>query len=134
MPKASSPDLPPTVTSGQLGRLLGLSERAVNARRLDGRAPVVDGGIDLARLCRAGLDAMAARPADGMTPGERHDAAQRAAASIAAHLVLGAVLHPRPGEDAGEAAARALREALELIGVAAGEVEPPARLGVLAAT
>lgn len=132
MPKASSPHLPATVTSGQLGRLLGLSERAINARRMDGRAPTADGGIDLAALCRAGLDALAKRPADGLPPGDRHDAAQRAAASVAAHLVLGAVLNPRPGEDAGAAAARALREALDLIGAGAGEVDPPARLTALA--
>ncbi len=134
MPKASSPHLPATVTSGQLGRLLGLSERAIAARRLDGRAPTADGGIDLAALCRAGMDALAKRPPDGMTAGDRHDAAMRAAASVAAHLTLGAVLHPRPGEDAGEAAARALREALELIGVADGEVNTPARLIALALT
>lgn len=132
MPKASSPDLPATVTSGQLGRLLGLWERAVSARRLDGRLSVTDGGIDLACLCRAGLDATAGRPADGMTAGNWHDAARRAAASVAAHLVLALFRPPEPGEDAGAVAARALREALDMIGVGAGEAGVPKRLVVLA--
>lgn len=116
MPKAPSSPLPASDTSGQLGRLLGISERAVAARRLDGRAPTADGGIDLAALCRAGLDALAKRPADGMPTGERHDAGMRAAASVTAHLVMAAVQSPAPGEDTGQAAARALRDALDLIG------------------
>lgn len=108
MPKAAAPPLPATITSGQLGRLLGLSERAINARRLDGRLETREGGIDLAALLRAGLTAGRAA--------ERQADVDREAFSFAvwsATCAAAAMLAPLPGETPEAAAARGLRRAME---------------------
>ncbi|MGK7870966.1 hypothetical protein [Falsiroseomonas sp. E2-1-a20] len=57
----------------------------------------------------------------------------RAAAATTAHLVLAAVTTPQPGEDAGMAAARGMRAALDMLGVPDGEVPVPERLAAVAA-
>lgn len=60
MPKVAVPPLPESVTSGQIGRAAGLSERTVNGRKADGRLPVhPDGGIALYPIIKAGVDALA---------------------------------------------------------------------------
>lgn len=108
MPKPAAPPLPETITSGQLGRLLGLSERAINARRLDGRLETREGGIDLAALLRAGLTA-------GRAAGRQTDI-DREAFSLglwAATCAAAAILAPLPGETPEAAAARGLRRAME---------------------
>ena len=108
MPKPPAPPLPEAVTSGQIGRLLQLSERAINARRLDGRLPVRDGGVDLAAVVRAGIAAGRGREKREQTDWEAHSLAQWAATCAAA-----AALSPRPGETPEAAAARGLRAALD---------------------
>ena len=91
------PSLPPhrgeTITSGQLGGLLSLSERAINVRRLDRGLPVQGGGIDLAAVVR-GPGGVQLRP-------------------MGSHLRSAAVLAPLPGETPAAAAARGLRRAME---------------------
>ena len=60
MPKVASPPLPENVTAAQLGRAVGLSERAVAGRKLDGRLPAhAGGGIALAPILRAGIASLA---------------------------------------------------------------------------
>src|SRR4051812_28982198 len=54
--------LPTTCTSGELAQALGLTERAVTARRGDGRVPVTpEGRIDLNAIIRAGVAALSHR-------------------------------------------------------------------------
>jgi len=132
--------IPAAVTAGALARAIDRTERVIAGRKADGRLPVLPGGrIDLHAIIRAGVDALAARKRSGEAapdPAEQFDAGVRMAASTTAHLVLSAIQSPRAGEDAGEAAARALREALALFGVdgPAEEREPvPARLRVVGA-
>ena len=64
MPRVASADIPTTCTAGQLGKLIGVSERVVIGRKGDGRLPVSENGaIDLRALVQAGVKAMAAQQA-----------------------------------------------------------------------
>lgn len=132
-------EIPAGATAGQIGRILGITERVVAGRKADGRLPVLPGGrVDLHRLVRLGAAAAAeqrsgAAPAGAKPPpAEAFDAGMRAAAATTAHLVLAAITGLEPGEDAGKAAAQALAEALDMLGVPPGEEPPPARLVALA--
>ncbi|MBB3899964.1 hypothetical protein [Roseococcus suduntuyensis] len=107
MPKAPAPDLPDTCTSSQLAKLLGLSERVIAGRRLDGRLPVHDGAIDLRALCRAGLNAGTKRLSLEKLNREAFSFAHHVAGKAAAAAVA-----PRPGETPGQAAARAMDRAM----------------------
>lgn len=108
MPKAPSPPLPEVVTSGQLARLVGVTERTINARRLDGRLVTVNGGIDLVALARAGLSAGLAG-----VPRERLAREVFSFAHYAACHAAAAAVTPRAGETAEQAAARGMRHAME---------------------
>jgi hypothetical protein len=108
MPKAPSPPLPEIVTSGQIARLVGVTERTINARRLDGRLVTVNGGIDLVALARAGLTAGLAG-----TPRERLSREVFSFAHYTACHAAAAAVTPRPGEAAEQAAARGMRHAME---------------------
>lgn len=60
MPRVSSEPLPSAVTTGQIARLLGMTERVIAGRKADGRLPThPEGGIDLREIVRAGVDALA---------------------------------------------------------------------------
>lgn len=107
MPKPASPPLPERITSGQLARLVGVTERTIAARRLDGRLETEGGAIDLAALVRAGLNAGRSRASQDKVNKEAWSLAQWAATCAAA-----AVVAPLPGETAEQAAARGLRYAL----------------------
>lgn len=64
MPKVASVPLPATITTGQLARLVGVSERVILGRKADGRLPrSADGGIDLRQIVQAGVTALAAEQA-----------------------------------------------------------------------
>lgn len=61
MSKVASTPLPASVTTGQLARLVGVSERVILGRKADGRIPRSDdGGIDLRQIVQAGVSALAA--------------------------------------------------------------------------
>lgn len=132
--------IPAGATAGELARICGVSERVMQGRKGDGRLPLLpDKRIDVHALLRAGVTAAAARQraggggADaGMTSADRFDAGMQAAARVSAHAVLAALMAPASGEDAGEAAARGLRAALEMLGVGDGGEPIPDRLAVTA--
>ncbi len=111
--------IPAAVTAGALARALNRTERVIAGRKADGRLPVLEGGrIDLHAIIRAGVDALATRKRNGEAPadpGEQFEAGLRMAAFTTAHMVLGAVQAPKPGEDAATAGARALRDVLALL-------------------
>jgi hypothetical protein len=59
--------LPESVTSGQIARATGLSERTINGRKSDGKLPVhKDGGVALYPVIKAGAEALAAGIGDGL--------------------------------------------------------------------
>lgn len=109
MPKPPAPPLPSSVTSGQLARLIGRTERVINGRKADGRLPLAPGGgIDLAAVVQAGVSALARQ---GRDPAQ----ADREACSLAAWAVecaVSAMAAPQSGEDPPAAAARGLARAL----------------------
>ncbi len=114
MPPLPAPPLPETVTSGQLARLLGVSERAINGRKSDGRLPVspATGKIDLRLVVRRGLDACADAQR-GRPPLDELAGEVFSLVSWVAVCVRTAMGEPLPGEDPDTAAARGLRKAVE---------------------
>jgi len=120
--------IPEAVTSGELARVLGVSERRVAAVKAEGRISTAgDGGINLAALVRLGWNAALekgreerARRQQGQRPdaAEAFDNGMRVAASTTAHAVLGAILAARD-EDPCAAAARGLSAAMDLLDVPA---------------
>ena len=128
--------IPATITAGQLAQVLGVTERTVAGRKSDGRLPVAaNGRIDLAAIIRAGVVALSGRPLpDAADLAESFEDGLRVAAHAATRLMLTRFQAAEPGADLGAVAAGALREALELFGVAeAAEAPIPDRLEPLTA-
>jgi hypothetical protein len=120
MPKAPAVPLPTTVTSGQLARLIGRTERVINGRKADGRLPIAPGGgIDLARVVQAGVTALARQD---FRDGARTNREAFNVAVFAVECAVSAMAAPWRGEDAPAAAARGLAYALS----ADDYFEPPA--------
>jgi hypothetical protein len=127
-------DLPTGATAGQLAKVLGTTERVVAGRKTDGRLPVLPNGrIDLYALIHAGVAAMArSRNNPGalsnLGAAETFDIGLRTAASVTAHIIVRRMVAAGPGADVGTVAAEALAEALDMTGIAVGDMAPPARI------
>jgi len=120
------------VTSGQLARALGLSERHVAAQKAAGRIPAAPSGrIRLPELVamlwrenvdyRSRLAALGQRrhetTQEGPDPAEAFDAGLRLAASVGARLALARALGTPIGEDPGGIAREAVGEACTWFGI-----------------
>lgn len=115
MPPIPAPPLPEAITTGQLARLLGVTERVIAGRKADGRLPLTPAGkIDLRALVRRGVDASAAaaRRHRREMPAEEINREAFSLAEWAAVCVRSALASPLPGEEPDAAAARGLRRAL----------------------
>lgn len=127
-------NLPPSATAGQLAKVVGVTERSIFARKADGRLPVLpDGKIDLSCLIRAGVAAMARSRSNpeastDLGAAETFDIGLRTAASVTAHIIVRRMVAAGPGADIGIVAAEALAEALNMAGIAVGDIAPPARI------
>jgi hypothetical protein len=111
-------ELPPSITSGQLAKVVKTSERSIAGRKADGRLPVFPNGkIDLYALIGAGVASMARSRNDSKASGEfgsTFDTGMRAAAKVTAHIVVRRIVEAGPGADVNAVAAEALAEALQL--------------------
>lgn len=74
-----APPLPESATTGQVARLIGVTERAIAGRKADGRVPThADGGLDLRTIVQAGIDALAQRQKAASDGGDLDLNAERA--------------------------------------------------------
>lgn len=125
-----------TIEPVELANMLGLTARAVNQRRAEGRVPTAGSGkIDLAAIVRQWWRLTSGKPgraygggAADLTAEERFDAGVRTAASVTAHLIVQGMEAAGQGADLGVVAAAMLAEALDLAGVDAGEAPLPKRI------
>lgn len=130
--------VPESITSAELARIMGCSERWVATLKGTGRLPLLpDGRIDLHAIVRRGLQEYArdhrnrsAGVVNTMTMDERAEALMRTAANLTAHLVMTAMTES--DADPGKAAARALKLAYETLDLPAGEEPLPDELEVVA--
>jgi hypothetical protein len=134
-----------TIEPVELANMLGMTARAVNQRRAEGRIPTAPSGkIDIAGIAREWWRMTSGRPgrahagvAADLTAAERFDVGVRAAATITARLIVQGAADAGQGADLGVIAAAALGDALDLAGVVAGVVAGdhplPKRIGRLVA-
>ena len=106
--------IPATCTNADLARLQGCSERWVAAQKAAGRLPVTEEGkLDVRAILLAAL------PPD-VTASVAYAAGAAVGAYLAAHTVLAAIAADGD-HDAPRAAAKGLRQALDLMGVRSPE-------------